>query len=152
MVKALQAKPVEYWLRRPGCGDKSHDEDCLCDVHIKEPVPIRVSFPHDITFASVIAEHMGYEAPYTTSQVLEIMQMAARAKDLLSNPLAHLVWREDSKVPYEAREYMREAAEAGIRNRDVIKTVQEHWGVTVSQAYISKRRYLYTGQVGSTRN
>ena len=75
--------------------------------------------------------------------------MCARAKDLLSAPFAETSWRENQKVPHDAREFMRECAEAGWRNKDVITAVAEHWGITVSQAYISKRRYLYTGQKGT---
>jgi hypothetical protein len=151
MVKTLQVGVLPFWLKRPGCGTPEHGEDCLCDVVIPKPTPIGVSFPYDITFAKVICEHMGYEAPYTDEQVLEVMQMSARAKDMLDNPRAEMAWRDNSKVPHEAREFMREAAEMNIRNRDVIAAVKEHWGVTVSQAYISKRRYLYTGQLGSTK-
>lgn len=152
MVKALQHSAPAIVLKKPGCGNRSHDVDCLCDVVIKQTTPIGVSFPHDITFASLICEHLGYEAPYTTAQVLEVLQMSARAKDLLDGPKSQeFKWRENQKVPHEAREFMRECAEQGMRNRDVIAQVQEQWGVTISQAYISKRRYLYTGQKGTNK-
>ena len=153
MVKALQMGAPSIVLKKPGCGKKTHDDDCLCDVApIANPTPIGVSFPHDITFASLICEHLGYEAPYTTAQVLEVLQMAARSKDLLDGPKSHEhKWRENQKVPHEAREFMRECAEQGMRNRDVIAQVEEHWGITISQAYISKRRYLYTGQRGTSK-
>jgi len=152
MVKALQHKAPASFLKKPGCGHRDHDVDCLCDVVIKQTTPIGVSFPHDITFASLICEHLGYEAPYTTEQVLEVLQMSARAKDLLDGPKSQeFKWRENQKVPHEAREFMRQCAEQGMRNRDVIAQVEEQWGVTISQAYISKRRYLYTGQKGTNK-
>lgn len=140
-----------YWMKHPGCGVTEHDVDCLCDVVVKTPTPIAVSFPHDITFATLICEHMGFEAPYKTGDVLEALSMCARAKDMLSDPRHELSWRENQKVPHDAREFMRECAEAGMRNKDVRAAVLEEWGVEISPAYISKRRYLYTGQKGSNK-
>lgn len=145
--KALQLKVMNY----PGCGTKSHGHDCLCDVVIDKPTPVGVSFPHDITFGTLICEHMGFEAPYKVSDVLDALAMCARAKDMLSDPRHELQWRENQKVPHDAREFMRECAEAGMRNKDVREAVMDGWGVEVSAAYISKRRYLYTGQKGSKK-
>lgn len=145
--QALQARVMNH----PGCGNKQHGHDCLCDVVIKQPIRIGASFPHDITFATLICEHMGFEAPYKTGDVLEALSMCARAKDMLSDPRHELSWRENQKVPHDAREFMRECAEAGMRNKDVRAAVLEGWGVEISPAYISKRRYLYTGQKGSNK-
>lgn len=143
--KASQMRIMKY----PGCGQAEHDEDCLCDVVIKQPVSIGVSFPHDITFATLICEHMGFEAPYKPNDVLDALSMCARAKDMLSDPRHELQWRDNQKVPHDARQFMRECAEAGMRNKDVRAAVFAEWGVEVSPAYISKRRYLYTGQKGT---
>lgn len=140
-----------YWMRHPGCGGDGHDADCLCDVVVTKPTPIAVSFPHDITFASLICEHMGYEAPYKPADVLEALQMCARAKDMLSGPRDEYTWRDNQKVPHDAREFMRQCAEDGMRNKEVRQLVLEGWGVEVSAAYISKRRYLYTGQKGTNK-
>lgn len=149
--KALSEGLAKYWLSKPGCGVPEHDADCLCDVHVSQPTPIGVSFPHDITFANVICEHMGFEAPYKDEDVLTALQMVGRAKDMLSGPRDEYDWRENQKVPHDAREFMRECAEAGMRNKEVRQLVLEGWGVTVSPAYISKRRYLYTGQRGTKK-
>jgi hypothetical protein len=139
-------------LEKPGCGGKGHDVGCLCDVVIAgEPTPIRVSFPHEITFAHVICEHMGYEAPYSLDDLLDCLQMAARAKDMLDSNRMDVKWRENQKVPHDAREFMRECAEQGMRNIHVRQKVKEIYGVDISPAYISKRRYLYTGEKGTTR-
>ncbi len=153
LVSALQLGGMGIILKKPGCGTRTHDDDCLCDVPpVGKPTTVGVSFPHDITFASLICEHLGYEAPYKPEQVLEVLQMAARAKDLLDGPKAQeSKWRENQKVPHDAREYIRECAEQGMRNRDVIASVQQNWGITISHAYISKRRYLYTGQKGTRK-
>ena len=140
---------AKYWLTKPGCGVAEHDADCLCDVVIGKPTPIGVSFPHDITFANVICEHMGFEAPYKDEDVLTALQMVGRAKDMLSGPRDEYEWRDNQKVPHDAREFMRECAESGMRNKEVRQLVLEGWGVTVSPAYVSKRRYLYTGQRGT---
>lgn len=145
--KALQMKVLNY----PGCGNKEHGHDCLCDVVIKNTVPIGVSFPHDITFASLICEHMGFEAPYSVNDFIDALAMSARAKDMLSDPRHELQWRDDQKVPHDARLFMRECAEAGMRNKDVREAVLDGWGVEVSAAYVSKRRYLYTGEKGSKK-
>jgi hypothetical protein len=137
-------------MEKPGCGDTSHGFDCLCDVVVANgPTPIRVSFPHDITFAQVICEHMGYEAPYSLDDVLDCLQMAARAKDMLDSNRMDVRWRDNQKVPHDAREFMRECAEQGMRNKEVRKQVLEKWNVEISPAYISKRRYLYTGEKGT---
>lgn len=142
---------ASYWMKHPGCGHKDHTEDCLCDVVLKETTPIAVSFPHDITFANVICEHMGYEAPYKPSDVIEALAMCARAKDMLSGPRDEYTWRENQKVPHDAREFMRECAESGMRNKEVRAAVLQGWGIEISPAYISHRRYLYTGQKGTNK-
>lgn len=149
--KAMMDGLAKYWLKKPGCGVTEHDDDCLCDVHVDQPTPIGVSFPHDITFASVICEHMGFEAPYKHEDVLNALQMVGRAKDMLSGPRDEYEWRDNQKVPHDAREFMRECAEAGMRNKEVRQLVLDGWGVTVSPAYVSKRRYLYTGQRGTKK-
>jgi len=38
-----------------------------------------------------------------------------------------------------------------MRNTDVIKEVKEQFGIEISQAYISKRRYIYNGTKGSRK-
>lgn len=141
----------KYWMTHPGCGVADHDDDCLCDVVVDKPTPIGVSFPHDITFANVICEHMGFDAPYKTADVLQALQMCARAKDMLSSQRDEYNWRDNQKVPYDARDFMREAAESGMRNKEVRRLVMEGWGVEISPAYISKRRYLYTGKKGTSK-
>jgi hypothetical protein len=139
-------------LDKPGCGGSKHDADCLCDVVLPDkPTPIMVSFPHDVTFAQVICEHMGYEAPYSLDDVLDCLQMAARAKDMLDSNRMDVKWRENQKVPHDAREFMRQCAEQGMRNIHVRQKVSELYGVEISAAYISKRRYLYTGEKGSKK-
>lgn len=148
----MYSKTQRMWMARPGCGVKKHDADCLCDVQLPDkPTPVNVNFPHDITFALLICEHMGYEAPYAHNDVLDCLQMAARAKDMLDSPLMEHKWRENQKVPHDARKFMRECAEQGMRNKEVRRLVMDTWGVEVSAAYISKRRYLYTGEKGTTQ-
>jgi hypothetical protein len=75
--------------------------------------------------------------------------MAARAKDMLDSNRMDVRWRDNQKVPHDAREFMRECAEQGMRNKEVRKQVLEKWNVEISPAYISKRRYLYTGEKGT---
>lgn len=41
------------------CGVADHDDDCLCDVVIKEPVPVRYAF-HEVHLADIVAKHTRY--------------------------------------------------------------------------------------------
>ena len=143
--------PKAMWmLNKPGCGHKDHDLDCLCDVVLKEVTPVRVGLK-DIMYASVICEHMNYGVPWTTEKMLDMLGMCARAHDMLSHTNGDRSWGVNNKVTPDARDYIRDQIDAGVRNTKVIKQVKELFGIEISQSYISKRRYIYTGTKGSNK-
>ena len=148
----VQLQVPQWWLRKPGCGHSDHTEDCLCDVVIKEPVDIAVCVPNEMMFASVICEHMGFEAPWDVDKTLSLLSMCARAHDMLHDEEGkNRTWRHNRKVTDEARMFMAQAVDAGTKNIQVMRQVKELFGIEVSQAYISKRRYIYNGTKGAKK-
>ncbi len=102
-------------------------------------------------YASVICEHMNYGVPWTTDKMLDMLSMCARAHDILSHTSGERSWGLNNKVTPDARDYIRDQIDAGVRNTKVIKQVKELFGIEISQSYISKRRYIYTGTKGSNK-
>lgn len=149
----VQVHPkAEYFvLNSPGCGVDSHDNDCLCDVHVKETVSINVAIPNEMMYASVICEHMEFCAPWDTDTMLSLLSMCSRAHDMLHDGTGMKTWRHNQKVTDDAREFITNATESGMRNAEVIKQVKELFGIEISQSYISKRRYIYSGTRGSRK-
>ena len=143
--------PKQQWiLYTPNCGVSGHTSECLCDVVVKEVTPVRVGLK-DIMYASVICEHMNYGVPWTTDKMLDMLGMCARAHDMLSHTNGDRSWGVNNKVTPDARDYIRDQIDAGVRNTKVIKQVKELFGIEISQSYISKRRYIYTGTKGSNK-
>ena len=138
-------------LNTPNCGVPEHTSECLCDVIVKKEIPIITNLPNDMMYASVICEHMGYSAPWTTEKLLDMLGMCARAHDMLNNPNSNRTWSINNKVTPEAKDYIRESIDAGVRNATVIRKVKELFDIEISQSYISKRRYIYSGTKGSKK-
>jgi hypothetical protein len=77
--------------------------------------------------------------------------MCARAHDMLNTNNIKTGWTMNNKVTPEAKEFIRESIDAGVRNTTVIKQVKEMFEIEISQSYISKRRYIYNGTKGSNK-
>lgn len=138
-------------LNTPNCGVSEHTSECLCDVVVKKETPILIDLPKDMMYASVICEHMDYGAPWTTDKLLDMLGMCARAHDMLNTENARMGWTMNNKVTPEAKEYIRESIDSGVRNATVIRNVKELFDIEISQSYISKRRYIYSGTKGSNK-
>lgn len=148
-----QVHEAHKWvLNKPGCGHSDHDVSCLCDVHVKKETPINVAVPHGLMYASVICEHMELEAPWDTEKMLLLLGMCARAHDMLhDNEGKSKIWKHNQKVTDAAREFMAHAVDAGTKNKEVMRQVKDLFGIEISQAYISKRRYIYNGTKGAKK-
>jgi len=145
----LQRKQT-WILNTPNCGVLEYTSECLCDVGVKEVSPTMTDI-NSMMYASVICEHMGYGVPWTTDKLLDMFSMCARAHDMLSHTNGDRSWGVNNKVTSEAKDYIRDSIDAGVRNTTVIKQVKELFGIEISQSYISKRRYIYTGTKGSNK-
>jgi len=77
--------------------------------------------------------------------------MCARAHDMLNPENVKMGWTMNNKVTPEAKEYIRESIDSGVRNATVIRNVKEIFNIEISQSYISKRRYIYSGTKGSNK-
>jgi len=140
------------WMEKPGCGNPDHDKDCLHDVVLKEISPIIVNLPNDMMYATVICEHMELEAPWDVEKMLQLLGMCSRAHDMLHDKEGESrIWRHNRKVTDEAREFMADAVDAGTKNKEVMRQVKELFDIEISQAYISKRRYIYNGTKGAKK-
>ena len=102
-------------------------------------------------YASVICEHMEYSAPWTTEKLLSMLSMCARAHDMLNSDTVQRGWTMNNKVTPQAKEFIRESIDSGVRNATVIRQVKEMFNIEISQSYISKRRYIYNGTKGSNK-
>ena len=59
-------------LDGPGCGTPNHTPDCLCDVHVTEPVQIMDNWIRDSYMIAPLLERMG-DVPWGTDGVLELL-------------------------------------------------------------------------------
>lgn len=63
------------------CGVDGHDSDCLCDVKITEPTPIRYGFADCWKHADIVQRATGYEDGEGGAQLADFLEALARGFD-----------------------------------------------------------------------
>lgn len=65
------------------CGNKDHEEDCLCDVKLSKPTA--VDFHPDTHWGMKVATAAGYEWDAGPEKLLDLLEALAKAKDAMAN-------------------------------------------------------------------
>lgn len=63
------------------CGTSDHPSDCLCDVIVTNPTPIRFS-PTDLPYADMLMRLRNYGTPWDANKILDLMTDLLEARDL----------------------------------------------------------------------
>lgn len=116
------------------CGNKEHDEECLCDVVVHAITPIAVGDGvHEMWMGKELCNIQGYNAPWTTDKMLDYFTDMCTFYDR---------WSALQKQKYAhqnpAHERMVQLLQQGLQNKVVRRMVYEEFGVEYSRANISK--------------
>ena len=79
---------MEANLATTDCGVESHDAQCLCDVVVTEPVPVRYS-PTEVKYADIVMKYNSrLGRPWTHETMLDLCEQLGRAADLIAEAKA----------------------------------------------------------------
>lgn len=141
-----------------GCGVLEHEETCLCDVIIGKPVPIMPNFHLDYWGIRTAMEVGDYSIPFDAPKFADLMHKLVVASDILTERERLLAEGRDSevsntqlsmhgnaKMPFEARQFVKNCVDKKWVYRDIIDEVQARFKVSITKSYISKKRYMFKG-------
>ncbi len=141
-----------------GCGTIEHDETCLCDVIITQPVPIMKDFHLDFWGIRTAMQVGDYSIPFDAPKFADLMHKLVVASDILAERNRLLAEGRDSdvaqpqlamhgnaKMPFEARQFVKDCVDNKWVYRDIIDEVQTRFKVSITKSYISKKRYMFKG-------
>ena len=120
-----------------GCGVAEHDESCLCDVHIKEPVRLMSTrnFVKDMRYGPTIVEMFGFSAPWDKDSMLDYFEKLCFAHDSLSKEYIPNVLELDQMYMSERWKQIRDAVRDGLSHPSSprIDVVLSRLGLSVEQ-------------------
>jgi len=121
------------------CGVDTHPDECLCDVIITTPTPIRVPDAVDeMWMGAQVCEIRNYGRPWSTDSMLnyfaDLCLFYDRWSALQEQPTAH-----KGNV---AHQRMVELLKEGVDNRTIRTIIKDEYGVEYSKSAVShtKRR------------
>lgn len=131
-------------LDKPGCGVSDHTPDCLCDVHVTEPVSVMENWERDSFMIRPLLERMGH-ASWTPQGVLELL---TKQLDLHDDLVAYNERVEESGSRVAAmssqflvspgqRRAMVQMKQAGIPNTVIRSHMSERYGVELTNSNVS---------------
>lgn len=126
-------------MSKDTCGVDMHPEECLCDVVITEPTPIRVADAVDeMWMGAQLCEIRGYGRPWSNEDMVnyfaDMCLFYDRWSALQEQPTAHKL-----NAPHQR---MVELLKEGVDNKSIRRIISEEYGVDYSRSAIShtKRR------------
>lgn len=127
-------------LDGPGCGVRNHHPDCLCDVHVTEPVPVMENWATESFMIRRLVELMGPDTLHHRTSLLELLirqvdlhdDLLAYQNELRTNPTARMF--DDSKLTGGMRAAIKEMDDAKIKRAKIREYLYERYGVDVTQA------------------
>lgn len=139
-----------------GCGIDEHDVTCLCDVIIDKPVEIMKDFHLDYWGIRTAMDVGDYSIPFDAPKFADLMHKMCIASDILTERqrlieeaetvgAPSLSMHGNAKMPFEARQYVKNCVDNRDNYSDIIHGVEKRFGVTISKSYISKKRYMFKG-------
>lgn len=122
-------------LDGPGCGVPDHTPDCLCDVHVVEPVAIMENWATESFMIRRLVEMMG---PDTLHHQTSLFELLVRQVDLHDDIVAfnqenEVTGRgrlfEDDKLRVGVRMAIRQMDDARISNEKIREYLAERYGI-----------------------
>lgn len=122
-------------LDGPGCGVRDHTPDCLCDVHVVEPVPVMENWATESFMIRRLVEMMGPDTLHNRTSLFELLvrqvdlhdDMLAYHAEFAKNPRARLF--DDDKLSGGMRTAIRQMDDARIPNVEIREYLSERYGV-----------------------
>lgn len=112
----------------PGCGGVGHDDDCLCDVVIGTPVPIRFGLT-DIAYVTLAARFLGLGRPWRARDLADVMTPVLQVYDQTHEHLWDAPPNEPTKPVREIREALLQHHKAG----GTMANAMEEFGLTFEE-------------------
>ena len=139
-----------------GCGVIEHVPECLCDVIIDKPVEIMENFHLDYWGIRTAMKVGDYSIPFDGAKFADMMHKFCVASDILAERERRaqagiydngqqLSMHGNAKMSFEARQFVKNCVDNKQKYADIIRQVQETFGVSITKSYISKKRYMFDG-------
>lgn len=127
-------------LDKPGCGVSDHDTDCLCDVHVTEPVSVMENWATESFMIRRLLEEMGPDTLHHQASLLELLvrqvdihdSLVAYQEAVQQNPNARLF--EDSKLSGGMRMAIRQMSTSGYKSKQIQEYLNERYDVGATYA------------------
>jgi hypothetical protein len=115
------------------CGVDSHDDACLCDVVIVEPVAITITDGvHGMWMGQQLCDTRGYDYPWTNEKMLDyftdMCTFYDRWTELQANKFAH---------KSEPHERMVQLLRQGVKNSEIRRIIYDEYGVEYTRSAVS---------------
>ena len=125
-------------LPGPGCGVRDHDNACLCDVIVTNPVPVMERWATDSYMIAPLLERMGSDTLHHPTSLFELLvkqvdihdSAVTYEEELTVNDKARLF--DDSYLSGGARRAIKEMNDAGIKNSVITEYIEFRYGVALS--------------------
>lgn len=130
------------------CGVAEHDEDCLCDVVVTEPVQIMDNWIRDSWMASKIVQYAGLSAPYSNEDILTLLSTQVAMRDEMQRQAqTKEQQRRAARIRHDARktlftkeqmEEVRQLLASGMNTTQVRVHCKVKWDIDLKKSYASK--------------
>lgn len=123
-----------------GCGCDDHPPECLCDVIIKEPTPIRVTIPYGIEYGDEIARFGKWDG--TLAHWFELVDFAYTA--LWKHRLPEERGAGPRWLDKDVYAFLVQRIRDGGQPTPVRNEIIDKFGVTIHKSYVTHLRKRLT--------
>lgn len=129
-------------LDGPGCGNKRHPPECLCDVHVVEPVPIMGNWATDSFMARRLIAALRLSRPWSDGDILKLLTAQTHLHD---DVVAYNKRIEEGVMsPFSSttvlthgqRQAVLDLAEEGRTNKEIRSYMAETYGVHLERTLV----------------
>jgi hypothetical protein len=149
-------------LDGPGCGVPDHTPDCLCDVHVTEPVSVMDNWVRDSFMIAPLLERMG-DVPWGTQGVLELLSKQLDVHDDMEayeffkaeNPRS-MILDNAGALPPRVRLAVVQMSKSGIPHPVIRSHIRERYDYVLSASRVARimgdyRRNKRRSTINATR-
>lgn len=130
------------------CGVNGHDEECLCDVVVTNPVAIMDNWVRDSWMASKVVLYSGLSAPYSNEDILTLlssqvaihdeMHRQERKREQQRNAARRQHETRPTLFTKEQMEEVRSLLASGLNTTQVRVHCKVKWDIDLKKSYASK--------------
>ena len=140
-----------------GCGVIEHPDNCLCDVRIQVPLPIKVTIPSDLQHGEFVANLIEFSPPYTSEELARFLSEWDRGMRLLRNEShvqllisrnciektgdgSFVTRKGNTKLTDGQFIWLKDRIREGVGPTKLVRLMREEHGATIHKSYVSKLR------------